>query len=81
MQIKPIYTVHGPNHNKTNFKGNQVKKATFRQPRPQGFSLKKMGGAPFFKGKALGTRLTFRQLSFKVTQLDFLEGIPPKFEQ
>ena len=30
------------------------------QPRPQGFSLKKMGGAPhpFFKGKALGTRLT-----------------------
>ena len=26
MQIKPIYTVHGPNHNKTNFKGNQVKK-------------------------------------------------------
>ena len=34
------------------------------QPRPQGFSLKKMGGAsswwghPFFKGKALGTRLS-----------------------
>ena len=29
------------------------------QPRPQGFSLKKMGGAPhpFFEGKALGTRL------------------------
>ena len=62
MQIKPIYTVHGPNHNKTNFKGNQVKKATFRRPRPQGFSLKKMSGAPFFKGKALGTRFTFRQL-------------------
>ena len=35
------------------------------QPRPQGFSLKKMGGAgkgtfprPIFKGKALRTRLT-----------------------
>ena len=32
------------------------------QPHPQGFSLKKMGGAlflphPFFKGNALGTRL------------------------
>ena len=29
MQIKPIYTVHCPNHNKTNFKGNQVKKSNF----------------------------------------------------
>ena len=29
------------------------------QPRPQGFSLKKwVGPHPFFKGKALGTRLT-----------------------
>ena len=29
-----------------------------RQPRPQGFSLKKwVGPHPFFKGKALGTRL------------------------
>ena len=27
------------------------------QPRRQGFSLKKWVGRPFFKGKALGTRL------------------------
>ena len=27
------------------------------QPRPQGFSVKKWVGRPFFKGKALGTRL------------------------
>ena len=31
----------------------------FFQPRPQGFSLKKWVGHPFFKGKALGTRLGF----------------------
>ena len=37
---------------------------TVNQPRPQGFSLKKMGGAhPFFEGKALGTRLTVNQYS------------------
>ena len=29
----------------------------FFQPRRQGFSLKKWVGRPFFKGKALGTRL------------------------
>ena len=51
MQIKPIYTVRGPNHNKTNFKGNQVKNSNF--------------SATFLK----------------VAQLDFLGGIPPKFEQ
>ena len=51
MQIKPIYTVYGPNHNKTNFKCNQVKNSNF--------------SATFFK----------------VAQLDFLGGIPPKFEQ
>ena len=34
------------------------------QPRPQGFSLKKMGGPnQFFKGKALGTRLASSFLS------------------
>ena len=39
MRIKPAYTVHDPNHNKTNF-----------------------------------------NFSFKVAELDFLGGIPPKFE-
>ena len=51
MQIKPIYTVHGPNHNKTNFEGNQVKNSNFSE------------------------------IFFKVAQLGFLGGIPPKFEQ
>ena len=32
----------------------------WKQPRPQGFSLKKWVG-PFFKGKALGTRLIWKR--------------------
>ena len=47
--------------------GFRILWAVFRQPRPQGFSLKKLVGKrslflphPFFKGKALGTRLVYQ---------------------
>ena len=46
----------------------------FQQPRPQGFSLKKWVGHPFFKGKALGTRLVFQQFTIFLFDLDFCFG-------
>ena len=46
----------------------------FQQPRPQGFSLKKGVGHPFFKGKALGTRLVFQQFTIFLFDLDFCFG-------
>ena len=44
---------------------NVPKYRKFPQPRPQGFSLKKwVGPNPFFKGKALGTRLKFPRILY-----------------
>ena len=46
-----------------------------KQPRPQGFSLKKwVAPHPFFKGKALGTRLVQKALNDKTRILEVGEG-------
>ena len=40
-----------------------ITRLAFAQPRPQGFSLKKWVPHLFFKGKALGTRLAFAEVT------------------